>query len=439
MAEPISDPPSDPPADTKTDVKAELRKSRKAGQGTLGTMAGLIASRGFVAGAGFLGSVLWARSFDQDTYGKYQLVMAASAVVASFTMTGLNDAALISAAKRKDGNLDSILKLRLGIAAIGALVLAGWGIARYNDDTPMMLAFLISAVMFAPLQLQPIWVAFTNGKRRFRLLTMGQIALAASSVVGIAVFSLAGATSSPMLPWVILGSQGLSVAVGLYLQLMLRQMKETTDRDPAIVRYGHHVTAAFLLAWVFSSDRLIVGEVLSNADVALLSVALVMPNQVKVFFNAFEQVFLPQVTAAASVADAWEYIKPRMFRLWAAYTVLGVIGFFVLPRVIPMFFSQRYVLAVPYAKWLWLSLCLSSPFTFLASILNSQRDKRFLYIKNLASPASTITMFALLIPRYGLAGAVGARIANHGFLVILHITYFVYALRASRRRIAAAG
>jgi len=404
--------------------------------GTLWTMAGLIASRGFVAGAGFLGSVLWARSFDQDTYGKYQIVVASGAVVASFTMSGLNDAALISAAKRKDGNLDSILKLRLLVASIGAFVLAGWAMVRYRDDTPMMLAFLISAVMFAPMQLQPIWVAFTNGKRRFRLLTIGQIALAAASLVGIAAFTLFGATAPRMLPWVILGSQGLTVVVGLYLQLMLREMKETTDRDPAIVRYGHHVTAAFLLAWVFSSDRLIVGEVLSNADVALLSVALVMPNQVKVFFNAFEQVFLPQVTAAASVAAAWEYIKPRMFRLWAAYTALGVIGFLVLPIAIPMFFSHKYVLAVPYAKWLWLSLCLSSPFTFLASILNSQRDKRFLYIKNLASPATTIILFVLLIPTYGLDGAVGARIANHGLLVGFHILYFAHAVKASRRRAA---
>ena len=413
------------------DDAALPQKPRLRG-GSLWTMAGLIASRGFVAGAGFLASVLWARSFDQDTYGKYQIAVAAAAVVASFCLTGLNDAALISAAKKKDGNLGSIIKLRLGVSAIGALVVAGWGVVRYRDDVPMMLAFVISAALFVPLQLQPLWVAFTNGKRRFRLLTTGQVVLAAANVVGIAAFTVLGATAPAMLPWVILASQGLSVAVGLYLQLMLQRMKENDDRDAAIVRYGHHVTAASLLAWVFSSDRLIVGEVLSNADVALLSVALVMPNQVKVFFSAFEQVFLPHVTAAASVAAAWDYIKPRIVRLWGAYTALGIIGFFVLPIAIPMFFSAKYVNAVPYAKWLWLSLCLSSPFTFLASILNSQRDKRFLYIKNLANPAITLVLFAILIPRYGLAGAVGARITNHVLLVILHVGYFARAVKVSR-------
>jgi O-antigen/teichoic acid export membrane protein len=400
--------------------------------GALRTMTGLIVSRGFVAIAGFIGSALWARSFDQDTYGKYQIIAAAGLVVASFTLPGLNDAALISSAKRKDGNLDQLIRLRLAVSLIGGLVLAAWGVLRYRDDSAMLLGFVISAVLFVPLQLQPLWIAFTNGKRRFRLLTIGQTALAAGALVGIAAFTVAGATSPAMLPWVILASQGLTVAVGLYLQLMLREMRESTERDPAIVRYGHHVTAAFMLAWVFSSDRLIVGELMSSSDVALLSVALVMPNQVKIFFAAFEQVFLPSVTAASSVADAWDYIRPRFVRLWALYTVLGAAGVFLLPIAIPIFFSSRYVEAVPYAKWLWLSLCLSSPFTFLASILNSQRDKRFLYVKNLASPIFTIALFAVLIPRYGLAGAVVARITNHAMLVVLHIAYFAYAVRRAR-------
>jgi O-antigen/teichoic acid export membrane protein len=151
-----------------------------------------------------------------------------------------------------------------------------------------------------------------------------------------------------------------------------------------------------------------------------------------VFFNAFEQVFLPEVTEAKSVAAAWDYIRPRLARLWAAYTALGIVGFVLLPIAIPVFFSERYVEAIPYAKWLWLSLCASSPFTFLASILNSQRDRTFLYIKNLANPAITLALFVILIPRYGLAGAVGARIINHGLLVILHITYFAWAVRRSR-------
>jgi O-antigen/teichoic acid export membrane protein len=167
--------------------------------------------------------------------------------------------------------------------------------------------------------------------------------------------------------------------------------------------------------------------------VALLSIALILPNQVKVFFTAFEQIFLPNVTAAASVRAAWDYIRPRILRLWAAYSLLGLVGFFLLPIFIPLVFSHRYVESVPYARWLWLSLCLSSPFTFLASILNAQRDKRFLYLKNLASPAITLALFVLLIPRYGLVGAVVARVINHVLLVVLHVVYFAWALKQSTR------
>ena len=89
----------------------------------------------------------------------------------------------------------------------------------------------------------------------------------------VGVFALLGWTSGAQLPWVVLTSFGLTAAVALSLVAVLPSLKHNDDRDPSIVNYGHHVTAASLLAWVFKSDRLIVGEVLSAPDVALLSIA----------------------------------------------------------------------------------------------------------------------------------------------------------------------
>jgi len=399
--------------------------------GNLWTMAGRVLSRGLAAGAGFLGTVVWARCFDKNVYGGYQIVVAAMAVVASFCLPGLDDASLISAAKKKDGNLRAIVKQRVVVSVIGALVVAAWAFRYITTDTAMFAALLITALVFVPIQLQSIWDAFTNGKRRFRALMIGELLVAAATLVAVSIFALFGWTSQTMLPWIVFASLGLTAVVAIALMVWLRNLVENSETDASILAYGHHVTAASLLAWVFKSDRLIVGEVLSAGDAALLAIALVLPNQVKVFFTAFEQVFLPKVTEAASVAAAWAYMRPRMFRLWLAYTLLGIAGFVLLPIFIPIFFSERYVEAAPYARWLWLSLCLSSPFTFLASILNSQRDKRFLYIKNLASPAITLLMFALLIPRWGVAGAVVARITTHGLLVILHVTYFAHAIKRS--------
>jgi O-antigen/teichoic acid export membrane protein len=324
-------------------------------------MASLVVSRLFVAGAGFLASVAMANAFSKETYGRYQLINAATTVVATFCLTGLSDAALISAAKSKDGNLAAVIRQRLSAGALGAVAIVVWGFARYRDDPAMLLAFVVAGALFAPIQLQSIWQAFTNGKRRFRLLTLGQVALAAANLAGVAAFVAVGATSDDMLPYVVLASQGLIAAVGLLLQLQIHRMKQNDDVDASIVRYGHHVTVASLLSWVFASDRLILGEVLTAADVAVLSVAIVLPAQVKIFFTAFEQVFLPRVTAAPSVAGAWQYMKRHMTKLWATYTLLGIVGFVLLPIVIPLFFSHRYVEAVPFAKWLWLSTCLSSP------------------------------------------------------------------------------
>jgi O-antigen/teichoic acid export membrane protein len=420
-------------------LPGDVPRKRPLFQGSLWTMAGRVASRAVAAAVGFLGSLVWANCFSKETYGKYQIVAAAMGVVATFCLPGLDDASLISAAKRKDGNLRAIVRQRIAVSIAGALVIAAWGFLRYRgSDGVMVTAFAVTALVFVPIQLQSIWDAFTNGKRRFALLTVGEVLVAVASLVGVGSFALVGWTGDAMLPWVVLVSLGLTAVVALALMATLRRMKQSDERDPSIVRYGHHVTVATLLGWVFKSDRLIVGEVMSAPDVAMLSIALILPNQVKVFFTAFEQIFLPKVTAAPSVHAAWAYIRPRIAKLWTAYTALGLAGFFLLPVFIPLFFSHRYVESVPYARWLWLSLCLSSPFTFLASILNAQRDKLFLYVKNIFSPVLTLTLFVVLIPRYGLVGAVAGRVINHAALVVLHAAYFVWAVRRSAREERAA-
>jgi hypothetical protein len=72
------------------------------------------------------------------------------------------------------------------------------------------------------------------------------------------------------------------------------------------------------------------------------------------------------------------------------------------------------------------------------SVLAAQRDKRFLYIKNLAYPAVTLGLFAAMIPTWGIAGAVTARVVSAGLLVGLHVGYFAYALRVSQHTTATA-
>lgn len=394
-------------------------------------IAGLIATRLVVATAGFFASALWAHSFSKETYGRYQILTAALSVVASFCLTGLDDATLISSARRKDGNLRVIRRLRMTASTIGAIGIAAWGVLRYWEDDPdLALTFVIAASLFVPLQLNSIWQQFTNGKGKLRALTIGQILLASGNLVAVAAFVVIDATSSSVLPWIVLTSQAMTAAIGIALQFTLQQ--ETTDTDPEIIKYGHHVTFASLIAWALNADRLIVGEVMTASDVAVLSIAIVLPAQVKIFFNAFEQVFLPGVTKAASVAVAWDYMRSRMVPFAAFYIALGILGALLLPVVIPIAFSDRYVAAVPYARWLWLSTCLSAPFAFLATILNSQQDRRFLYTRRLTSQVGLLVLFLVLIPLFGLVGAVIARILNHVSVMVLNSLYFRRVLQRAR-------
>jgi O-antigen/teichoic acid export membrane protein len=379
---------------------------------------------------GIVSSLLWARYVPTQTYGQYQIVASTVGIVSGLCLTGLSHSLTLSAAKNLYGNFKSIFILKTVASALGMMALFGVSLWAFSDQQAIGRdALWIAAVLFPVYELQKIWPAWLIGENKLRLNSSLGLIRKGLLVILIGVLILADKLDLETLVACFFGTTALFSAVVVYC---IYPRHKNDDSDPEIVKFGVHVTGATVLGTLIHSDKLIILQHLSIEDVSVYAIALIFPSQIKSLNKIFKQMMIPHISSCSSIEDGWTYLKPKLPSLACLFAFVGLAGFVTLPTAIPILFSEKYVLAAPYTKWLWLALAIPAPTVYLGSILLAQQKKAFLYFNSSYYPLLLFVLYLVLIPWYGLWGAVGAQFIASTVLALVYISSFTWYLRKER-------
>ncbi len=386
------------------------------------------------AGTVFMGlasSALIGRKIPLDVYGQYQVVLSAVGIVAGFCLPGLAQSVTISAAKRYDGNLWRIIRLKLIVNSAGALALAAAATYYFmQSDSSLSIGFAIAAIMFPMYQLHDIWPAWLSGRGKLNLLSLLQTG---SNLAGLATLAAIVLTDNATLPLLLLSGLGVSVLLSVVttVSFLSTRSNDITDRDT--IQYGLHVTAASILSSLTMTDKLVINAHLSVSEVAVYSVASQFSDQIKKVHSSFNQLLQPGIYRTNTVTEGWAYLSQRFLSLMAFFAFLGVVGYFAIPVFIPMVFSDRYLAAVPHGQWMWLGFALAMPPNLLGSILRSQKKVAFTYAQSIGYPILCFLVYNIGTG-FGLAGVVAARVGVQYVNVALYTIGLLYYLRREKSR-----
>jgi O-antigen/teichoic acid export membrane protein len=120
-------------------------------------------------------------------------------------------------------------------------------------------------------------------------------------------------------------------------------------------------------------------------------------------------VISPRIYRSNSAREAWNSVRNVMILTSGLSLVAGILGFFLLEPTIAFLFSERYVAAAPFAKWLWLVICCISPVSLLAPILLNTKKMQYVYVPSVGYPALQALLY-LAMGSFGIGGLIAARI-----------------------------
>lgn len=383
---------------------------------------------------GLASTIVWTRWMPAETFGQFKVVLGVIGFAGTFCLLGIGQVALMSASSKADGNLAPLIRAKLLANIGGALLILGaaayyfWGRA---DSNALVRGLLAAAIIFPLYNSSDLWISWLNGKGRFGSLAAGRLitsALALCAVLLMVFFHIDQVWLAVLLFLVLLSIQN---AVLLSRALRLRS---NAERNEGLMRLGRHATLALMFNSLLALDVVLLEHFHKAEEVALYAVALVFPEQVKTLFSLIGQLIAPKLYATDSPAELWASFRIKFLWLTLAFTSLGLIGFVLIPSLVPLLFSAKYAVAADYGKWLWLAISCTGSFSYLGSALIATRRPMYIYAPYVGYPLCLVTLYLVFVD-YGAGGMVYARSACAVLLAAFYgVAFFAYVSREGRLR-----
>jgi O-antigen/teichoic acid export membrane protein len=168
-------------------------------------------------------------------------------------------------------------------------------------------------------------------------------------------------------------------------------------------------------------DKVLVFTYLGPLQLAVYSFAIAPPEQANHLRKIVRTLALPKL----STQTAEELKRFLPYKVWLGVLAMGgvVLGYYF---IAPHFFAlvlPQYIDSVWYSQ-VYALVLLFAPTIILHQALVAKKEQKALYVVNTAIPILKIALMFLLLPLYGVMGAIIGTIVTRGINTALLIYFF---------------
>lgn len=374
-----------------------------------------------VAGISFLTLLTFSRWVPKEIFGAYQYIISTIAILAIFTLPGMQTALVRAVAKRKEGMLWLCAKTKFKWSLIGVggcLAISFWYFLHQN----LILggSFLIASFLFPIPTISNLSFIFWQGKKRFDI--QAKYSITTNILEALVFIPVLFFTNNLIL---IISAYFISRSVfrALFFKLILKRVKNQ-ETDKETLSFGKHLTLMQAIGlFAQQIDKIIVWQFLGPIPVAIYSFAQLPVQRIQGLIP-ISPLALPKLSEK-NVGEIKKGIWQKFSKLFLVSIPLTAALVLTAPWLYKFLFPQ-YMTAVPYFQALSLTL-IFTPFSLLSASLIAQAKIKSLYKISFIIPSLKIILFLVLVPFYGIWGIIAAILIS-SFLGSLLTLYFFQKL-----------
>jgi O-antigen/teichoic acid export membrane protein len=357
-------------------------------------------------GSALAGTYFLARSMGKNEFGEYNMVLNAVGILTIFTLSGFNNSLMQAVARGYEGTFRAGVPLAFACSFIGSAILVGMSAYYFVvGQTQMGWSLLVAALLFPFAHGLVQWKSLVTGRARFdqllvhdgasSILTYGLIILSVHWYPGDYVVAITLTMFVPAL-----------YNVGLTL-LNLRTIPREAPVEHQNLRYGLKTTLYSGFGAIGSNvDRVLLFFLLSPAALAIFVAASRIPDLLSGTIQDISAVLAPRLSKHAAYTKRLDRIFSVLSLAYGAAIV--VFAFSALPKAVTLLFGDNYAEAIPYAQALACAVAMGNLANLRFRYIRSKIDARGFRDITLVSSIVRLLAFLVLVPPFGLLGAVVA-------------------------------
>jgi len=392
----------------------------------IGSMAGML--------IGLLLSMTYARYLPKETYGSYRYVLSIISLVGIFSLPSFGATITRSSARGFDGTFRKLSRIMffssfgISIVCVGAATFF-----FFRDQKELTLALAIAALFIPFVEGLGSWRAYLDGKKQFRNKSVYNITtqivyglLMAAAVISSYALGFGLALTLTLL----VGTYMLTHALpNVYFYFRtLRIIPPHAPEEPGSIRHALHLSVSSVPA-TFATyiDGVLLYHFLGPSALAIYSFAILLPEQVKALLATYINVSLPKLATQTADTNAQALAKKTLpGKILKASLLSAVIigGYIIVAPFAYQILFPAYMESAPYSQIFALSLLLF-PFSIFGPFIQMEGNVWKIYLESVTGPFIQIILLLILIPQFGIWGAVGGRVIGRILNVLLEFIIFI--------------
>ena len=367
-------------------------------------------------------TALLAHFLTERDYGIYKYLLSLAVILGSFSLTGIGQSILQATARGFTGyyrqSLKFIFKYSLFITTLSLLAALYYFI---NDNNTLALGCLIIAItqpLIKPFQFINTYLqGLKNFKESTKIHTLKTIFTALSLL-----FSIFWTDNILIILSVYFLSQAIvNLFLFKYTNPSLAPLLKSTKRQ--FDNYAKHTSIRNIISTIATkADNIIVFTRLGASELAIYSIATIIPEQIKGTFKNLASLILPKYSASMDANAVKLSLPKRSVQLFLVFTLISIAYILVSPYVYDLLFP-KYSKSIVYSQIFALSFPASIGI-LTTSYIQSQLNNGALYrIDIMMSIITLIVMYAGSY--YGVMGVVVSRVILR-YLNLALSFYYVY-------------
>ena len=367
----------------------------------------------------FFLSVAYARYLPKSVYGDYRYVLSVLSIAGIFALPGMATAITRGVARGYEGTFrmggQIIFFSSFGITLVGFVLAAG---LFFHGQSSLAWGFIIASLIVPFVEGLGNWRGYYDGKSAFKEKTIlnlyDQLFYALSMFLAIGIIVLFR-TQGPVSLLVLLSAYSLGEGIPntLFFLKTFKKVPKDSPAEPGSVRYGLHLSLMNIPATIANYlDAVLLHAFIGPVTLATYSFAIALPEQLKAFLSLPADIVFPKLstqTPGQTLSVNLKKTLPKKIFKSSFITLVIVLIYIAMAPFVYKILFPKYLDAILFSQVFALSLILF-PFTIFNTALKAEGNIKKIYVYNIGAPMIQIAVLAVLIPIYGLWGAILGRI-----------------------------
>jgi O-antigen/teichoic acid export membrane protein len=371
----------------------------------------------------FILSIAFANFLSPDEYGIYRYILSTAALLTIPALGGIDTALTQAVSRGYDGSfyISRKVKFRYGLLGSAGSILFGI-YYLYNGNSVLGSSFLVTGIFLPFMESLSLYDSLLQGRKNFKLSSVfssfGQL-----TSVSVTLMMLLFTKSIPVLVFAYFFSW--TIARYTSLRLTIKEFEPSGSVDEGVISYGKHLSVMGILGTIANYiDRFLVFHFVGAAELAVYSIAIAPPEQIKAFLKNIQSLALPKYSER-SFNSIQTSLRPKLLQI-SMLIMAVVIAYIIAAPFVYQIFFPKYLSAVVYSQIFSVSL-ITIGASLVVAAMQAHRTQEALYKFNIWTSIIQISLVVAGVTTFGLMGIILARVISRFFVLF----YSIYVFRSA--------